>query len=101
LKAALVRLIRTEDRNNPLRDADLTTALARDCGIVLARRTTASYREAAGIPIAGRRGVAEMARLAGKRPERSQSGLSRRAQGPIRSAGTGADPESGPQPRPE
>jgi RNA polymerase sigma-54 factor len=80
LRASLVRLIAEEPRDAPLRDDDLAQALARDSGILLSRRTIAAYREEAGIPIAGRRSKAKMRALAtglaGKRPEKSQAGLS-------------------------
>lgn len=72
LKARLVQLIAREGRDARLRDGVLADELAAACGIRLSRRTIAAYREEAGIPIAGRRGLAKTGVFAAKRPERSR-----------------------------
>lgn len=55
LRHRLARIIAAENRSAPLSDAALARRLAEETGVVLARRTIAQYREAAGIPPAHRR----------------------------------------------
>lgn len=51
ISAAIDQLIKSEDPDNPLNDADIVDALAAK-GIKVARRTVSKYRERAGIPVA-------------------------------------------------
>lgn len=51
ISAAIDDLIKNEDPDNPLNDADIVDALAVK-GIKVARRTVSKYRERAGIPVA-------------------------------------------------
>jgi RNA polymerase sigma-54 factor len=54
VKATLERLIREEDPDQPLSDQVLVEQLA-ECGLLLARRTVAKYREQLGIPNSSQR----------------------------------------------
>lgn len=55
MRGRLARLVAAENPARPLSDAALAMALAIDTGVTIARRTVAKYREAEGIPVAGRR----------------------------------------------
>ncbi|MDB5658959.1 MAG: FAD-dependent pyridine nucleotide-disulfide oxidoreductase [Cypionkella sp.] len=55
MRGRLARLVAAENPARPLSDEALAMALAIDTGVTIARRTVAKYREAEGIPIAGRR----------------------------------------------
>lgn len=55
MRGRLARLIAAENPARPLSDEALAMALAIDTGVTIARRTVAKYREAEGIPVAGRR----------------------------------------------
>ena len=55
MRARLARAVAAEDPQTPLSDDALATALLRETGLLLARRTVAKYREALSIPPAHRR----------------------------------------------
>ncbi|MDZ4395574.1 RNA polymerase factor sigma-54 [Cypionkella sp.] len=55
MRGRLARLVAAENPARPLSDEALAMALAIDTGVTIARRTVAKYREAEGIPVAGRR----------------------------------------------
>lgn len=62
LRHRLARMVAREKASAPLSDSALTSLLAQETGITLARRTVAKYREMQGIPPAHRRRKPDPAR---------------------------------------